>query len=312
MVKLSLKWADFTPNLHKSFQNLRKEEDFFDVTLVGDDFKYVTAHKVVLSSSSEYFKKVFSNNKKYFQSHALICLEGLTQSDLNNILDYIYHGELQIYKQDLDRFLGIAERLKLEGLQIGEWQHKNEADVKTRRQTMKNSEVNVDVHNKQAKLDRVQETLPLVSQRKNTTSQFPWEAVKTGNISEEDIFIQNDDSHVPQQESKRKKDVKMKEKPVISVQASDIKSLDELDRKVDECYSSRDSKGFFGCKYCAMVFKARGHIREHVEIHFDGLSFPCKMCDSPLRTRAALRHHYKNKHGAFMKDFQTLTYYCKS
>ena len=116
MEKFNLKWNDFASNVHKSFQNLRKEEDFFDITLVGDDFKHVTAHKVVLSSSSEYFKKIFSNNKKYFQSHAFVCLEGLNQSDLNNILDYIYHGEIQIYQHELDRFLGISERLKLEGL----------------------------------------------------------------------------------------------------------------------------------------------------------------------------------------------------
>ena len=38
---------------------------------------------------------------------------------LNNIyrcLDYIYNGEIQIYQENLDRFLKIAQRLKLEGL----------------------------------------------------------------------------------------------------------------------------------------------------------------------------------------------------
>ena len=131
MEKFSLKWNDFSSNVHKSFQNLRKEEDFFDITLVGDDCKHVTAHKLVLASSSEFFKKVFLNNKKYYQSHALICLEGLNQSDLNNVLDYIYYGEIQIYQQDLDRFLGIAERLKLEGLIGGEEKYENNDDCKT-------------------------------------------------------------------------------------------------------------------------------------------------------------------------------------
>ena len=96
MEKFSLKWNDFSSNVQKSFQNLREEEEFYDVTLVGDDCKHVTAHKLVLSSSSAYFKTVFSKNKKYFQSDAMICLEGLNQNDLNNVLDYIYHGELQI------------------------------------------------------------------------------------------------------------------------------------------------------------------------------------------------------------------------
>ena len=61
MDKFSLKWNDFSSNVHKSFINLRKEEDFFDITLVGDDFKQVTAHKLVLSASSEYFKNIFSD-----------------------------------------------------------------------------------------------------------------------------------------------------------------------------------------------------------------------------------------------------------
>ena len=96
MEKFSLKWNDFSSNVQKSFQNLREEEEFYDVTLVGDDCKHVTAHKLVLASSSEYFQMIFSNNKKHFQSHALICLEGLNQSDLNNVLDYrlLEHGGL--------------------------------------------------------------------------------------------------------------------------------------------------------------------------------------------------------------------------
>ena len=80
----------------------------------------MTAHKLVLSSCSEYFMNVFSNNKKHFQSHAMICLEGLNHADLNNILDYIYQGEVQLHQQELNRFLKIAERLKLEGLIDGE------------------------------------------------------------------------------------------------------------------------------------------------------------------------------------------------
>ena len=120
MEKFSLKWNDFTANVKESFQNLRNEEDFFDITLVGDDYKHVTAHKLVLSSCSEYFMNVFSNNKKHFQSHAMICLEGLNHADLNNILDYIYQGEVQLHQQELHRFLKIAERLKLEGLIDGE------------------------------------------------------------------------------------------------------------------------------------------------------------------------------------------------
>ena len=125
MDKFCLKWNDFEPNVTRSFKKLRHEENFSDVTLVGDDFKPMSAHKVVLSSCSEYFKNVLHNSQK--QSQPVLCLEGLRNADLTNILDYIYNGELNIYQEELDRFLMIAQRLKLEGL-IGEEEQINKTE----------------------------------------------------------------------------------------------------------------------------------------------------------------------------------------
>ena len=51
--------------------------------------------------------------------HLLLCLEGINIHELNGVLDYIYNGEVKIYQDDLDRFLTVAKRLKLDGL-IGE------------------------------------------------------------------------------------------------------------------------------------------------------------------------------------------------
>ena len=51
--KNCLKWNDFQVNVSKSFSSLKKEKDLFDVTLVSDDEDHISAHKVVLSASSE-------------------------------------------------------------------------------------------------------------------------------------------------------------------------------------------------------------------------------------------------------------------
>merc|ERR1712126_460115 len=114
--KFCLKWNDFSSNASKSFGSFRNEEYLHDVTLVSDDQQQVTAHKFVLSASSGYFKSIFKNNKA---SNPFLCLEGVTANDLNNILDYIYNGEVQIYQEHLDMFLNIAQRFKIEGL-LGE------------------------------------------------------------------------------------------------------------------------------------------------------------------------------------------------
>ena len=111
--KFCLKWNDFQKNLSRTFKQLRHEEDFYDVTLVSEDQKQIQAHKLVLSSCSEYFSNILKHNK---HSNPLLCFENLSTKDIQHVLDYIYNGEVQVEHDQLDRFLDIAEKLKLEGL----------------------------------------------------------------------------------------------------------------------------------------------------------------------------------------------------
>ena len=113
--KFCLKWNDFHSNVSNSFGMFRNEDYLHDVTLVSDDHKQVSAHKLVLSACSEYFKDIFKHNIKP-NAHTLLCLNGVSSDDLRNIMDYIYNGEVQIFQENLDSFLNIAQRLKLEGL----------------------------------------------------------------------------------------------------------------------------------------------------------------------------------------------------
>ena len=112
--KFCLKWNDFETNVSKSFGLLRDEDcHLHDVTLVCDDNFQVSAHKLVLSACSDFFKSIFKNNQN---QNPLICLEGISSNELTDIIDYMYHGEANIFQEGLDRFLSIAERLKIMGL----------------------------------------------------------------------------------------------------------------------------------------------------------------------------------------------------
>ena len=59
------------------------------------------------------FKNILSQNK---HNHPLLCLDGISSNEINYILDYIYHGEVKIVNDQLDRFLQVAQRFQLEGL----------------------------------------------------------------------------------------------------------------------------------------------------------------------------------------------------
>lgn len=76
----------------------------------------MSRHQLVLSACSKYFKNIFKRNKN---PNLLICLDGVNSHDLGNIFDYIYNanGEVKIYQEDINRFLEVAQRFKLDGLQ---------------------------------------------------------------------------------------------------------------------------------------------------------------------------------------------------
>ena len=111
--RFCLKWNDFQSVVSQSFSVLRREEEFYDVTLVSDDQTQIPAHKLVLSASSHFFKSILKRNS---HSHPLLYLSGVDSKSLGFVLDYIYQGEVQIYQHDLDNFLEIAQKLKIEGL----------------------------------------------------------------------------------------------------------------------------------------------------------------------------------------------------
>ena len=114
MEKFNLKWNDFQVNVSKSFGLFRNEKYLQDITLVSEDFQTIQAHKLVLSACSEYFRNILQKTNTGAQ--AVLCLDGVKAVDLQNVLDYVYEGEVKIVQEDLDRFLNIAQKLKLQGL----------------------------------------------------------------------------------------------------------------------------------------------------------------------------------------------------
>merc|ERR1712129_107181 len=111
--KLCLKWNDFQENAISAFGTLREDSEFSDVTLACEDGQQVEAHKVILAFSSPFFFTLLRKNK---HPHPLIYMRGLKSKDLMAILDFLYYGESNIYQENLDSFLAVADELQLKGL----------------------------------------------------------------------------------------------------------------------------------------------------------------------------------------------------
>ena len=164
---LCLQWNDFQKNVANAFKNLREDKDFADMTLVCEDGNQIEVHKVVLSSSSPFFKTLLAKNK---HPHPLIYMRGIKSGDLSAVVDFLYHGEAKVFDEDLDSFLAIAEEFQLMGLM-------KEPDEKV-------LEEKVDQNDQ--------------SSKRKKTSQVPIEQTSSGNLpspkpeTERKVIVPND------------------------------------------------------------------------------------------------------------------------
>ena len=110
--KFCLKWNDFQENIGTSFGELRDDKDFSDVTLACEDSE-LEAHKVILSSCSPVFRRLFKRGKN---QHPFIYMRGLKADQLKAVVDFIYFGEVNIVQEKLESFLELANELELKGL----------------------------------------------------------------------------------------------------------------------------------------------------------------------------------------------------
>ena len=74
-----LSWEEFDNNTSNTFKQLFVDQHFMNVTLACDDGKQIEAHKVILSSSSTFFKRVLT---KIPHQHPYIYLKGVKFSEL--------------------------------------------------------------------------------------------------------------------------------------------------------------------------------------------------------------------------------------
>ena len=216
------------------------------------------AHKVVLSSCSEYFKNILKTNK---HSHPMLCLTGITSMELENVLDYAYHGEVQIFQENINKFLDVAQILKLDGLLASQTQSQESKDA------MFTNETN--------ELMPKHESHQIADTEKTKSTVF-------------------NDGHT--------------KTPVSTISLHNSSSVDEVEQKVAE-YLGKNENGNYMCNLCGKVGgKNNRHMKNHIETHLDGISFPCNICGKQFRSRNSFHSHkcFRSENAKKLRIFKSL------
>jgi len=110
--KFCLRWNDFESNISVAFREIREEKDFFDCTLSCGS-RQIQAHKLILSACSPFFRSILKQNP---HQHPLLYLKGVEFTNLIYVLNFMYHGEVNVAQEELNSFLSVAEDLQVKGL----------------------------------------------------------------------------------------------------------------------------------------------------------------------------------------------------
>ena len=231
----------FQSIIANNFKKLINEDEFYDVTLVSDDQIHFSAHKLVLSSSSSYFKNILKKTK---HSHPLLCLDGIESSELKDVLQYIYNGEVNVNEKHIDRFLGIAVKLQLEGLS-------------------KNNRSEVELQSLRNKIQDI--VVP-------AASSIEAEATKSSVMQEYTIKTENFDSGVNNDESEstiENSSTVNSEKGLQNYLSDTTLNADQIEQKLDEGYEKSTKDNLYHCKLCKRSARNKSMIREHVDTHYN-------------------------------------------
>ena len=114
MDKYDLKWNAFEENIRNYFWKLKDDQRLVDVTLATDDGQHIQAHKVILSAGRHFFSDIFQKSN---HTNMLVYLKGISSEKLEEVLDFIYNGEVSIGQEEIKVFIETGKELQVKGLE---------------------------------------------------------------------------------------------------------------------------------------------------------------------------------------------------
>ncbi|XP_068211048.1 longitudinals lacking protein, isoforms H/M/V-like isoform X21 [Palaemon carinicauda] len=133
---LSLSWNNHKATFCHVLSTLREKEKYTDVT-VACEGRFYPVHKLVLSTCSEYFEKIFDNTPC---KHPVIVLKDIAWDELEALLSYMYDGVVSVAQNDLARLIKAAEVLRIKGLAVPDEPPPSKNDVASRKSTHRSSD----------------------------------------------------------------------------------------------------------------------------------------------------------------------------
>ena len=114
-----LKWNDHHNSFFSIVQDLCASELLTDVTLACGSGEPIIfeAHKLMLSVCSTFFRNILTRKRAdRYQAHPIVFLKDVEPRHMEQLLQYMYRGEINVLQNDLGPLIETARALQVKGL----------------------------------------------------------------------------------------------------------------------------------------------------------------------------------------------------
>ena len=317
--RIKLSQNDGLINHSAVFADFWNDKHFADVTLATKDDRQITAHKVILSSCSPFFKNIFINNSS---QNLTLYLKDVKHSDLEKLVEFLYLGECDILEEDLASLIATGKDLKIKGLldeesdntDVTEQNELKSADEAVNEALdednifkIKNGFTNTDapeVFLEPLLEEEIIETKPISNKSSNILTQKSWKEKCVTNKSAPEVFL----------------------KPLIKEEMTESKPLSTKNPNILTQKSWKEKcveNGISACFVCTLEFTSKGKLQRHnilehatkiklsagdtkdhlkplkkvkMETSHIGVEYKRNQCEFTVESRQTLRDHKKAKH----------------
>ena len=230
------------------------------MTLVSDDEKQVEAHKVILASSSPFFANLLKRNK---HPHPMIFMRGVKEEVLVAIVDFLYNGEANVFQENLDSLLAVAEDLRLKGLT-------GSSEGNTSQDTSRTKPSENYQPREEQKAFYQKDLRPRKMARQQRLENVVSSEMSVATINNQSVNVE------------------------LHQLDDQIKSM--MERSGKSMTVGNVKREVLVCKVCGKEGES-GNITRHIEAnHITGVTHTCDICKKTSRSRHALSQHKREYH----------------
>jgi len=273
----------FEQKCPETFRRIWEDYEFTDVTLATEDGGQVQAHKVILSSCSSFFRKLFLKDP---QKSSLVFLMGVELAPLSAVLQYIYQGRCDVRNSHLNAFLLAGNQLKVNGLT--------------------NESQNVKGFENEHKTENLSAVQTTTSSTKEKVSQL----FLFGNAEEQQ------EGETGQKQTISHVDVPAEMPPRVlngdgKYPCSECDYQTKFSHNLVKHYKAKHASITFDCEHCDFKSTWQQLLRNHIRVQHEGILFDCDKCSYKAKFRETLKYHKQSEHEGLTYDCDQCDYKAK-